>query len=197
MTSPRPLGNPHTADGPGPAALAGADWWEHVYTGRPRWDTGRPQPAFADLVASGAVGGRVVDVGCGTGEHVLLCAAAGLDATGLDIAEAPLVLARAKAADRGLTARFRQHDVRRIAELGETFDTVLDCGLFHIFTGADRIAYRSAIAAATRPGSHLFLLGFDGPQPGSPQHQITADIISEAFADGWRTDRIEPTTLES
>ena len=130
MTSPLSRGNPHLPGPPGPAVLTDPDWWEQVYAGQPRWDIGRPQPAIARLVESGAFSGRVFDVGCGTGEHVLLCAAAGLDATGLDIAEAPLELARSKAAERGLTARFLRHDVRRLAELGETVDTILDCGLF-------------------------------------------------------------------
>jgi hypothetical protein len=43
----------------------------------------------------------------------------------------------AKARDRGLAARFLRQDARRLGELGESFDTVLDCGLFHIF-GAGR-----------------------------------------------------------
>lgn len=176
--------------------LTDPGWWDQAYAGQPRWDIGRPQPAFARLIACGAVRGRVVDVGCGTGEHVLACAAAGLDATGLDIAEAPLAVARGKAAERGLPARFLRHDVRRLPDLGETFDTVLDCGLFHIFIGADRDAYTAAVTTATTRGSRLFLLSFLS-QPGSPGQQITAGTVGEAFADGWRTGPIEPATLDS
>jgi cyclopropane fatty-acyl-phospholipid synthase-like methyltransferase len=168
-----------------------------VYAEQPRWDIGRPQPAVKRLVQAGAFGHRVLDIGCGTGEHVLLCAAAGLDATGVDIAEAPLAMARNKAAQRGLTARFLRHDVRQLADLGESFDTVLDCGLFHIFTGADREAYLAAIAAVTQPGSRLFLLCFHGPQPGTPDQQISARTIGRVFADGWRIDTIQAATLDS
>ena len=49
---------------------------------------------------------RVVDVGCGTGEHALLAAGLGLEATGVDIAAAAIAAAEAKAAERGLAARF-------------------------------------------------------------------------------------------
>ena len=49
----------------------------------------------------------------------------------------------------------------------------------------------------TEPGGRLFLLCFLGPQPGSPDQHITADTVTTAFADGWRTDRIDPSTLDS
>ena len=37
--------------------------------------------------------GRVLDIGCGTGEHALMCAAMGLDATGIDAT--PMAIGRA------------------------------------------------------------------------------------------------------
>jgi len=104
----------------------GSPNWEEIYARRPRWDIGRPQPAFLALAESGAITGRVLDLRCGTGEHVLMCAALGLEATGVDIAAAAVRAAEHKAQQRGLTARFLRHDVRRLAEFGESFDTVLD-----------------------------------------------------------------------
>jgi SAM-dependent methyltransferase len=101
--------------------------------GPPPWDIGRPQPAFLALVEAGTVRGRVLDAGCGTGEHVLLCAARGLDATGIDVS--------ATALRGGTSARFLYRDARQIDGLEESFDTVLDCGLFHALHGDDRAAY--------------------------------------------------------
>ena len=51
--------------------------FEAAYATTPPWDIGRPQPAFAALAAEGRLGGRVLDVGCGSGEHVLMAALAG------------------------------------------------------------------------------------------------------------------------
>jgi SAM-dependent methyltransferase len=186
--------SPHTTP---MAALTDRAWWEQVYADRPRWDIGRPQPAFARLAEAGAWSGRVLDVGCGTGEHVLLAARLGLDATGIDIADAPLHIALAKAAERGLSARFLRRDVRTLTVLRETFDTVLDCGLFHIFTSADRDAYLEGLRAVTRPNGRLFLLCFAGPQPGTPDRRLDATSLSERFRNGWRTDSIQAATLDS
>ena len=64
------------------------------------------------------------------GEHVLLASSLGCEATGIDQAQAAVEQARAKADERGLSARFLIHDALDVEGLGEQFDTVLDSGLF-------------------------------------------------------------------
>jgi len=53
--------------------------FDEMYTAIPPWDIGRPQPVFLALAEAGAMEGSVLDAGCGTGEHVLMAAARGLD----------------------------------------------------------------------------------------------------------------------
>jgi SAM-dependent methyltransferase len=60
--------------------------FEAAYAGTPPWDIGRPQPGFIALAEAGVVAGRVMDVGCGTGEHTLMAAGMGLEAVGIDSA---------------------------------------------------------------------------------------------------------------
>ncbi|PRC49539.1 SAM-dependent methyltransferase, partial [Mycobacterium sp. ITM-2017-0098] len=50
----------------------------------PPWVIGEPQQAVVDLERAGLITGRVLDVGCGTGEHTILLAAAGYDVLGVD-----------------------------------------------------------------------------------------------------------------
>jgi SAM-dependent methyltransferase len=169
--------------------------FEASYEGTPPWDIGRPQPAFAALAASGRLQGPVLDVGCGTGEHVLMAAAAGLDATGIDIAPTAIRLAETKAADRGLVATFVLGDACR-ATFAEPFETVLDCGLFHTFDDADRAAFVSHLGRTVRAGGHYFMLCFSDSEPGDwGPRRISADEIETAFADGWTVDAIEPAEL--
>lgn len=171
---------------------------DDLYASPPPWDIGRPQPAFLGLARAGTIGGRVLDAGCGTGEHALMAVGLGLDATGIDLSAAALHAAARKARDRGLRARFLRHDARQLDDLGESFGTVLDCGLFHIFAGADRAAYVAGLHRALRPGGRYFMLGFSDQQDGEwgPVHKLTKDAIRDAFAGGWQIDSIEASTID-
>ena len=171
--------------------------FDALYTGQPPWDIGRPQAAFAALAEADLIEGPVLDAGCGTGEHTLMCAARGLAATGVDLAPTALAAAEDKARARGLAARFRRQDARDLASLGETFGTVLDCGLFHVFGEEDRAAYVAALHSVLRPGGRYFMLCFSDRQPGTVgPHRLTAEQLRAAFAEGWRIDSLEPATIE-
>ena len=50
------------------------------------WVIGEPQPAIVDLERTGAIRGKVLDVGCGTGEHTILLTRLGYDVLGIDFA---------------------------------------------------------------------------------------------------------------
>lgn len=173
---------------------------DELYTVRPPWDLGRPQQAFLGLAQSGAIQGQVLDIGCGTGEHVLMCADLGLDATGLDLATTALRTAEDKARRRGAKVRFLHHDARRLTALGEEFDTVLDCGLFHMLAPDDRAPYAAELQAVLRPAGRYFMLCFSDREPGEPgatgPHRLTRDDITAAFAGTLRVDSIEPATIE-
>jgi cyclopropane fatty-acyl-phospholipid synthase-like methyltransferase len=127
-----------------------------------------------------------------------MAAGLGLDATGVDLASRALHTAEAKAHDRGRAARFLLHDALQLADLGEQFDTVLDCGLFHLFGGADRAAYVDSLRSVLQPGGRCFLLGFSDRQPGvwGRVHGLTRGEIEAAFADGWRIDSLEAATID-
>jgi cyclopropane fatty-acyl-phospholipid synthase-like methyltransferase len=170
-----------------------------LYAAPPPWDIGRPQPALLGLAASGAWRGRVLDVGCGTGEHVLLAASLGLDATGIELADAALAAARRKARERGLIARFLRHDALDLTALGERFNSVVDSLVFHTFHADDRARYVAALRAVTEPGGRCFLLSFrdEPPNRSGRVHRVTPDDIRAAFADGWRIDSIDPVTVDS
>ena len=163
----------------------------------PAWDIGGPQPAFVRLADHGLLAGRVLDAGCGTGEHVLLAAARGAAATGVDLSVVAIEKARGKAAERGLTARFEVADALRLERLGETFDTIIDSGLFHVFDDTDRARYVTSLAALIEPGGSYYMMCFSDKQPGvwGPR-RVRREEIPSAFGDGWAVESITPDAFE-
>jgi SAM-dependent methyltransferase len=167
--------------------------------GPPPWDIGRPQPAFLQLAESGALSGRVLDVGCGTGEHALMAAAYGLDATGIDAVPRAINLAQRKAQDRGLKPRFLVWDALRLPDLGEQFDTVLDSGLFHVFDDEDRARFVASLAAVMPTGGHYYMLCFSDRQPGTfgPRRVSRAEIEDAFGLPEWHIEAIDAATMDT
>jgi cyclopropane fatty-acyl-phospholipid synthase-like methyltransferase len=165
--------------------------------GTPPWDIGRPQPAFDQLAGAGELVGRVLDVGCGTGEHALLAASLGHDAVGVDLSARAIDLARTKATERGIAARFVVADALRLADLGERFDTVLDCGLFHVLDDDERERYADSLAEVVPAGGRFHMLCFSERQPGDwGPRRVTQDEIRGAFSRGWHVDSMEPAVID-
>jgi SAM-dependent methyltransferase len=166
-------------------------------TGTPPWDIGRPQAAFVRLLEAGEIRGHVLDVGCGTGEHALMSASAGFVAIGVDAAPTAIGQARGKAAQRSLEVRFEVGDALDLSGLGTQFDTVLDCGLFHVFDDDDRARFVASLGGVVVAGGRYFMLCFSDKQPGDwGPRRVSQDELRRSFADGWRVDSIEETVLE-
>ena len=186
-----------TSDQRGPAMPERGAEFDVFYAQTPPWEIGRPQPALAEV--AGEFRGRVLDVGCGTGEHALLAASMGLQAIGLDAAPTALQMAREKAGERGLNVPFIEGDALELATIfDEPFDTVIDSGLFHVMGDETRPLYVAALGTVTAPGGRYHLLCFSDQAPGEGgPRRVTESDIRAAFADGWRIDSLERTTIQS
>jgi cyclopropane fatty-acyl-phospholipid synthase-like methyltransferase len=172
--------------------------WDASYVADqpPPWDIGRPQPVFSRLAEQGLLRGLLLDAGCGTGENTMMAAAHGADALGVDVAPTAIARARRKAAERGSAARFEVADVLDLAQLGLTFDTVVDSGVFHVFDDEDRVRYVTSLASVMRPGATCYLLCFSDRQPGTMgPRRITQDELTAAFRDGWDIGSITAETF--
>ncbi|MFO0632942.1 MAG: class I SAM-dependent methyltransferase [Nannocystaceae bacterium] len=161
--------------------------------GTPPWDIGRAQPRFAALLAQGRIRGRVLDVGCGTGENALACARANLAVLGVDLAPLAIERARHKAAAQGLAAEFEVADALALASLRRSFDTVIDCAVFHVFDDPERARYVESLHAVLVPGGRYFMMVFSEREPsewGGPR-RVRGDEIEAAFAHGWVVRTLE------
>jgi cyclopropane fatty-acyl-phospholipid synthase-like methyltransferase len=169
--------------------------FEEFYAGPAPWDIGRPQAqvvAIADRVIS-----PVLDAGCGTGEHALYLASRGHRVVGIDFVEEAIRRARRKAAERSLAVDFLVKDATKLATWAARFTTVIDWGLFHVFSDDDRRRYVAGLAKVLEPGGRLFLSCFSDAEPGTEgPRRVSRQELYDAFADGWEVESVQSARCE-
>jgi cyclopropane fatty-acyl-phospholipid synthase-like methyltransferase len=169
--------------------------FEELYAGAAPWDIGRPQGRFAAI--ADRVASPILDAGCGTGENALFFAARGHRVVGIDFVPEAIRRARRKAAERGLAAEFLVKDVTTLGDWGERFATVIDCGLFHVFSDGDRRRYVGGLTRVLGPGGLLFLMCFSDEEPGTEgPRRVSRQELYDAFADGWEVESVQPARCE-
>lgn len=168
------------------------DRFDDAYRSRSApWVIGEPQPAIVELERAGWIHSKVLDVGCGTGEHTILLTRLGYDVVGIDFAPNAVEQARANAAEKGVDARFEVADAMDLGEAG--YQTIVDSALFHIFDDADRSRYVSSLHAAVRPGGIVHVLALSDAGRGFGP-QVSESDIRDAFGDDWVLDALDTTT---
>jgi cyclopropane fatty-acyl-phospholipid synthase-like methyltransferase len=169
--------------------------FENLYSGPAPWDIDRPQRAL--VAVADQLTNPVLDAGCGTGENALFFASRGYRVTGIDFVEEAIRRARAKADERGLMAKFLVKDATALTNWGERYASVIDSGLFHVFSDDDRRRYVQGLARVLQPGGRLFLMCFSDEEPGTEgPRRVSRQELYDAFADGWEIESIEPVRCE-
>jgi SAM-dependent methyltransferase len=130
-------------------------------------------------------GGRVLELGSGTGHKLIPIASQGYPCVGLELSPDMLAEARGKAAERDVRVEWIQGDMRSF-DLGRTFDFVFVAGnsLLHLHKPDDLVSCFRSIRRHLVPGGRL---AFDVFNPS---------VRLLASADGMRRPREEFTDPE-
>jgi len=172
--------------------------FEEAYLSLPPWDIGRPQGEIIRLAEDGEIQGAVLDAGCGTGENALFLAGRGYEVTGIDASGAAIRKAKEKSRERRAPVVFLEWDALEISGLGKRFDTVIDCGLFHVFSDEERPLYVEGLNSILIPGGTFRMLCFSEMEPGDwGPRRVTQREIRKAFDRGWRVDSIREACFET
>jgi SAM-dependent methyltransferase len=178
------------------------EFWDHMYDNETApWLIGEPQPAIVALEREGWIRGRVLEPGCGSGEHTILFTKLGYDAVGVDLSPSAVAYARRTAAERQIpTARFEMVNMLHPEDypvLTPAFDTIVDCALFHGFGAYGRelgahIVYANALHAICKPGGRVHILAHSDVEPGLSS-RISDSVIRESFGNGWDLEALQPS----
>jgi ubiquinone/menaquinone biosynthesis C-methylase UbiE len=137
--------------------------------------------------------GRVLDVGCGTGENALYLAGNGFSVSGVDLSDRAISMARAKAAERQLKVEFQAGNALSLDFKDGVFDNVIDSGLFHTFNDNDRPVYVREMARVLVTGGRYFMLCFSEKEPagwGGPR-RVTREEIQTTFSPLFKINYIK------
>ncbi|MBB6629492.1 class I SAM-dependent methyltransferase [Nocardioides sp. KIGAM211] len=123
-------------------------------------------------------GGRVLELGCGTGHKLIPIAADGSSCVGLDLSASMLAEARRKADEHGVVLEWVQGDMTAF-DLGRTFDLVVIAAnsLLHLLEADDLVSCLASVRRHLAPGGRLVLDVFN------PSVRMLAE------ADGVRRNR--------
>jgi SAM-dependent methyltransferase len=123
-------------------------------------------------------GARVLDVGCGTGVFLRMCADRGAAVTGLDAAESLLDLARARVPE----AHLHLGDMQALPFADDTFDVVT--GFTSFFFADEMVTALREAARVARPGAPVVIQVFGRPERCDLE---AMKAVVMTFRDGERT----------
>lgn len=143
-----------------PAEIAKFDglasrWWDPQGEFRPLHDMNPVRLAWITEQAGGLAGKNILDVGCGGGILAESMAAAGATVTGIDLAEAPLAVARLHQLESGVEVDYRNVSVEALADQAPGSFDVVTCMemLEHV---PDPMSVVRACRKLVKPDGHVF-----------------------------------------
>jgi hypothetical protein len=83
--------------------------------------------------------------------------------------------------------------------VGQAFETVLDCALFHSFDRDERRDYAASLATVTSPGANVYVLCFSDAGPGTlGPHPVSQEELRAPFGGrDWSVTSVSPERLET
>ena len=157
------------------------------------WVIGEPQPAIVELERAGLIRGKVLDVGCGTGEHTILLTRLGYDVLGVDSAPTAVEQARENAAAKGVDARFEVADAMNLGAEPALRHDRRQRAVPHLRRRRPAPATSRACTPRARPGALVHVLALSDAGRGFGP-EVSEATIREAFGDGWELEALDETT---
>jgi ubiquinone/menaquinone biosynthesis C-methylase UbiE len=175
--------------------------WSESYLSIPPWDVHHPQQAFIELVQSKEMqASRVLDIGSGPGENAIFLAENGFSVVGIDVTPEAVEIARDRARKHGVDVEFIVGNVLDLNSffMADTFDYVIDSGLFHSIHPQDLNRFIGNIRNVLKPGGIYYMLSFSDKEPaGFGPRRLSKGIIRKSLEPHFTVEYIRDTIFES
>ncbi len=171
--------------------------FDELYLATPIWEIARPQAAVKIALHRNLFRSPVADLGCGTGENARLLAQNGLQVLAVDSVARAIELARQSTLTTDLI-RFEHANVLDLRGLipDGWAGSILDSGLFHVFSDQDRAIYAAELSRIARPGATLILICFNEHETRPGPRRVSQSELRASMGDSWDVQSIEPTRYE-
>ncbi len=141
---------------------------------------------------------RVLDLGTGPGTQAVALAKRGFEVVASDVSFTALKQAHRLAGQEGVKVHFVQDDILA-SQLNETFDLIVDRGVFHVFPPESHPRYLAAVSSLLRPGGILLLKCFshrETREEGPPGRYSPKDL-ERIFGDSFEILEIRESVFKS
>ncbi len=147
------------------------DWNERYLAGDVPWDSGKPSAELIRVLGEWDIRpGRVLELGCGTGENAVYLAHQGFEVTACDIAPLAIERAEAKVRSAGVRVRLLAADVLALPDLGPPFPFVFDRGLYHVLRRSNLAGYLATLEQVSALGGWYLTLAGNANDPVTAEH---------------------------
>ena len=127
---------------------------------------------------------KILDIGCGNGWISIRAAKEGHEVWGIDSSETAIkeaiAVAKTKSVDE--TTHFQVGDALDLPYEDNSFDVLIDRGLFHHIIAENRSVYFQNILRVLKPKSLMYLHVFSTKNPSTNGELFTEELVKEVFA---------------
>jgi len=161
--------------------------WNEAYISgeyKNHWHYSNPSQELATLLAAGIIRkGSALDLGCGTGVETMFLAENGFRASGIDVSDKAIKLAKSSAKRRRLQIDFRTGTVLDLPYPDKEFVFLNDRGCLHNLDLDEWTGYASEVARVAKPSAYFLLRGASNKESHGQFTCLSEKCLEKYFSD--------------